>query len=117
MLSEVVGGRRHLTRCEVVKWLWIYIREHNLKNPHKGQEILCDTKFKCIMGGRSVVTIFTMNKYINDHIGEKVDRTLYEEESKHFFDTVNHQAQQQPPLPPPQLLPRPSRVLPLMMIE
>eukprot|EP00529_Nitzschia_sp_RCC80_P025810 CAMPEP_0113467544 /NCGR_PEP_ID=MMETSP0014_2-20120614/14869_1 /TAXON_ID=2857 /ORGANISM="Nitzschia sp." /LENGTH=340 /DNA_ID=CAMNT_0000359855 /DNA_START=337 /DNA_END=1359 /DNA_ORIENTATION=+ /assembly_acc=CAM_ASM_000159 len=66
-----------LPRPQVVKKLWVYIREHNLQNPQNRKEILCDDNFKKIMGGRSKVTMFSMNSFVGDHIIEKADPSEY----------------------------------------
>lgn len=75
-LADVVGYPI-LSRPQVSKHLWVYIREHNLQNPENRKEILCDEKFKKVMENRSKVTMFSMNKYISPHLIEKVDPSEY----------------------------------------
>ena len=38
-----------LSRTEVTKRLWAYIKEHNLQNPANKRNILCDDKLKAVM--------------------------------------------------------------------
>jgi len=75
-LARVVG-RQILPRPMVTKFLWVYIREHNLQNPKDKREILCDAKLKLVMGGEERVTMFSMNKYISAHLLEKLDSSYY----------------------------------------
>ena len=75
-LARVVG-RQILPRPKVTKFLWVYIREHNLQNPKDKREILCDAKLKLVMGGEERVTMFSMNKYISAHLLEKLDSSYY----------------------------------------
>lgn len=78
-----VTGERILSRPQVTKKLWEYIRENNLQNPENKREILCDEMFSRVMGGEAKVTMFTMNKYISPHMLEKmpVPKEESEEES------------------------------------
>ena len=51
-----------------------------LQNPEDKREIICDPKLKSVMGGKSRVTMFNMNRYITDHLLEKLDRSAYTHE-------------------------------------
>eukprot|EP00546_Thalassionema_frauenfeldii_P003827 CAMPEP_0178919964 /NCGR_PEP_ID=MMETSP0786-20121207/14736_1 /TAXON_ID=186022 /ORGANISM="Thalassionema frauenfeldii, Strain CCMP 1798" /LENGTH=312 /DNA_ID=CAMNT_0020593967 /DNA_START=67 /DNA_END=1005 /DNA_ORIENTATION=+ len=75
-LSRVVG-RQILPRPRVVKKLWEYIRENNLQDPEDKRTIICDAKFKLVMGGEETVTIFSMQKHITPHLLEKLDKSYY----------------------------------------
>mmetsp|Transcript_24248 Transcript_24248/g.35931 ORF Transcript_24248/g.35931 Transcript_24248/m.35931 type:complete len:318 (-) Transcript_24248:226-1179(-) len=75
-LSRVVG-RQILPRPRVVKKLWEYIRENNLQDPDDKRTVICDAKFKLVMGGEERVTIFTMQKHITPHLLEKLDKSYY----------------------------------------
>jgi upstream activation factor subunit UAF30 len=56
-----------MSRSEIVKRMWEYVRENDLQNPQNKREILLDDSmkevFKC-----DTFTMFTMNKYIGAHI-------------------------------------------------
>eukprot|EP00943_MAST-04B_sp_MAST-4B-sp1_P002059 g2059.t1 len=67
-LSAVCAGATKLSRSQVVKALWIYIKANNLQNPKNKREIICDKKFKKVMDGNEKVTMFSMNKYIGAHL-------------------------------------------------
>ncbi len=50
------------------------------QNPEDKREIICDDKLKLIMGGNDRVTMFNMNRYITQHLVEKLDRSAYSHE-------------------------------------
>eukprot|EP00581_Thalassiosira_minuscula_P016295 CAMPEP_0183731826 /NCGR_PEP_ID=MMETSP0737-20130205/36570_1 /TAXON_ID=385413 /ORGANISM="Thalassiosira miniscula, Strain CCMP1093" /LENGTH=331 /DNA_ID=CAMNT_0025964661 /DNA_START=66 /DNA_END=1061 /DNA_ORIENTATION=- len=58
---------KHMARTAIVKALWVYIKEHNLQNPHDKREIILDSKMKAVFGVDSF-TMFSMNKYIGAHV-------------------------------------------------
>lgn len=66
-LSDFLGQGDTMSRTEIVKLLWEYIREHNLQNPNNKREILLDDKMKEVFEC-DTFTMFTMNKYIGAHI-------------------------------------------------
>lgn len=72
-----VTGKQILPRPQVVKKLWEYIRANNLQDPSDKRTVICDTKFKLVMGGQAKVTIFSMQKYITEHLLEKLDPSYY----------------------------------------
>lgn len=62
-----------LSRPQVTKALWVYIKENDLQNPEDKREILCDEMLKKVMGDNDRVTMFSMNKHITQHLVEKVE--------------------------------------------
>ena len=50
-----------MSRPQVVKQLWVYIREHTLQDPAKKSDIINDDLFKEIFGVERM-TMFSMNK-------------------------------------------------------
>ena len=38
---------------------------------------MCDDKLKAVMGGNAKVTMFNMNRFITDHLLEKLDKSAY----------------------------------------
>jgi upstream activation factor subunit UAF30 len=86
-----VTGRQILPRPRVVKKLWEYIRAHDLQDPSDKRTVICDEKLKLVMGGQETVTIFSMQKYITEHLLEKLDKSYYvpsdaEDEAKETED-------------------------------
>jgi len=65
-LAAVVGGDV-MSRPQVVKNLWEYIKGNGLQNPAKKTEILCDEALRSVMGVNKT-TAFAMNKLIQRHI-------------------------------------------------
>ncbi len=49
VLSTELGtfmGEEMMPRGEVVKRMWVYIKEHNLQNPKDKREIVCDANLE-----------------------------------------------------------------------
>lgn len=65
-LSVVVGVDK-LSRPQVVKKLWEYIRGHELQNPSNRREILCDDNMRAVFGTEKV-DMFRMNKVLGRHL-------------------------------------------------
>lgn len=53
-----------LSRPQVVKHLWRYIKENDLQNPQNKKEILCDPNLKAIFHADKVDS-FKMNKVLS----------------------------------------------------
>ena len=62
-------GQDKCSRPQVVKLLWARIHERNLQNPEKKNEIILDDEMKKVFGC-DTFTIFSMNKYISDHVSK-----------------------------------------------
>lgn len=65
-LAAIVGKAR-LTRGEVVKKVWDYIKAHSLQDPKDRRRIIADAKLKPVFGVESV-TMFEMNKHLARHL-------------------------------------------------
>ena len=65
-LAAVVGTDP-LPRTAVVSKVWEYIKKHKLQNEANKKEIVADSKLKAVFG-RDKVTMFEMNKYLNQHL-------------------------------------------------
>jgi len=69
-LSPPLGsflGKKKLSRPQVIKSLWVYIKEHNLQNPENKREIILDDKMQGVFGVDRF-SMFKMAKYISTHI-------------------------------------------------
>ncbi|KAF9164632.1 hypothetical protein DFQ26_001212 [Actinomortierella ambigua] len=72
-LANVVGvaigpsGQPEMSRAQVVKQLWVYIKANNLQDPQDKKSINCDAKMRAIFG-MDKVGCFEMNKYIGVHL-------------------------------------------------
>ncbi|KAJ3715939.1 hypothetical protein DFJ43DRAFT_1101402 [Lentinula guzmanii] len=58
-----------LSRPQVVKQLWVYIKENERQNPSNKREILCDQNLKAIFNVEKI-DMFKMNKVLGDHLHE-----------------------------------------------
>lgn len=67
LLSQVIGGEP-LSRTDVTKKLWDYIRVHNLQDPSNKTFILADDKLRPIFSGESRVSMFEMTKHVFKHV-------------------------------------------------
>ena len=65
---EAVIGKGPMSRGEVVKKVWIYIKKLDLQNPKNKRNILADDKLKPLFGGKKEVTMFEMTKLISGHL-------------------------------------------------
>lgn len=64
---EAVIGKGPMSRGEVVKKIWDYIKKHDLQNPKNKRNILADEKLKPLFG-KNEVTMFEMTKLISAHL-------------------------------------------------
>ena len=64
---QAVIGPGPLSRGEVVKKMWDYIKKHNLQNPANKRNIFADDKLMPIFG-RKEVTMFEMTKLVSGHL-------------------------------------------------
>lgn len=67
VLAAVVGSTP-LSRGELTKKLWDYIKANGLQDQTKKTNINADEKLKAVFGGKSQVTMFEMTKLVNAHI-------------------------------------------------
>ena len=63
-----VVGTGEITRGDVVKKVWEYIKANNLQNPQNKREIVADAKLKPVFGGLDKVSMFEMNKHLAKHL-------------------------------------------------
>ncbi|PWA76674.1 DEK, C-terminal [Artemisia annua] len=60
-------GEPEMARTEVVKKIWVYIKEKDLQNPKDKRKILCDDTLHEIFRVKSI-NMFQMNKALTKHI-------------------------------------------------
>ncbi|HEY4521199.1 MAG TPA: SWIB/MDM2 domain-containing protein [Candidatus Paceibacterota bacterium] len=66
-LEEVVG-KGPMSRGQVVKQIWVYIKKHDLQNPANKRNIIADEKLLPLFGGKKEVTMFEMTKLVSGHL-------------------------------------------------
>ena len=65
-LAAIVGDEP-LTRTEIVKRVWTYIKAHRLQDPADGRVILPDAKLRAVFG-RDRVDMLTMMGLLSPHL-------------------------------------------------
>ncbi|HET7276366.1 MAG TPA: SWIB/MDM2 domain-containing protein [Longimicrobiaceae bacterium] len=66
-LAKVVGSGQ-LTRAEVTKTVWDYIKANKLQDSENKRNINADDKLRPIFGGKNQVTMFEMTKLVSQHL-------------------------------------------------
>lgn len=66
-LAAVVGSGP-MPRSEVVKKLWVYIKEKNLQDPQNKRDIIADEALEKVFGGQKKVNMFEMTKLVSKHL-------------------------------------------------
>jgi upstream activation factor subunit UAF30 len=66
-LAAVIGGEP-ISRTEVTRKLWDYIRSHNLQDPENKTLIKADDQLREVFDGRERVTMFEMTKLVFNHV-------------------------------------------------
>jgi len=68
-LADLVGAKKgeKLSRPEIVKRLWAYIKEHKLQDPENKQYFKPDKKMEPIFGKENI-RAFGMTKHLKTHI-------------------------------------------------
>eukprot|EP00249_Psilotum_nudum_P019779 c27410_g1_i2 orf=164-1117(+) len=64
---QAVIGETELPRTQVVKQLWVYIRDNNLQDPDNRRKIICNDALRAVFG-TEVTDMFKMNKLLSKHI-------------------------------------------------
>lgn len=66
-LAAVVG-KGPMPRSEVVKKIWVYIKEKDLQDPKNKRNINADENLKKVFGGKGMVNMFEMTKLVSKHL-------------------------------------------------
>jgi len=64
----VIVGKDPIPRSEVVKKLWVYIKENGLQDTQNKRNINADEALKKVFDGKAVVSMFEMAKLISKHL-------------------------------------------------
>lgn len=68
-LAEVLGSAAPISRPQVAKKVWAYIKKHKLQDPKKRREIIADDKLKPVFG-KARMDMFQMTKAISKHLSK-----------------------------------------------
>jgi chromatin remodeling complex protein RSC6 len=66
-LGAIVGPSA-LTRAELTKKVWTYIKKNGLQDSKNRRMINADDKLKLVFGGKGQVNMFEMTKLVNKHV-------------------------------------------------
>jgi upstream activation factor subunit UAF30 len=66
-LAAIVGSEP-ISRGELTKRVWDYIKQNNLQDQQNKRNINADAKLRPIFGGKDQVSMFEMTKLINQHV-------------------------------------------------
>lgn len=67
VLAKIVGSSP-VTRGELTKKVWDYIKKHKLQDEKKKTLINADDALKAVFGGKKQVTMFEMTKLVSGHV-------------------------------------------------
>jgi chromatin remodeling complex protein RSC6 len=65
---QAVIGAGPMSRGEVVKKLWEYIKKNDLQDPTNKRNINADENLKKVFGGKATVNMFEMTKLVSAHL-------------------------------------------------
>jgi len=63
-----IVGSKPVSRGELTKKLWDYIKKNNLQDAKKRTMINADDALKVVFGGKKQVSMFEMTKLVSGHI-------------------------------------------------
>jgi chromatin remodeling complex protein RSC6 len=66
-LAAVIG-EQPVSRTDITRKLWDYIRSHNLQDPQNKTFIQADDKLKPVFDGKDRVSMFEMTKLVFGHV-------------------------------------------------
>ncbi|XP_058788095.1 uncharacterized protein LOC131662347 [Vicia villosa] len=64
---QVIVGQPSMTRTEIVKQLWAYIKKNNLQDPSNKRKIICNNELRMVFE-TDCTDMFKMNKLLAKHI-------------------------------------------------
>ncbi len=66
-LAAVVGSGE-MTRAEVTKKVWDYIKSNDLQDEQDRRTIVADDKLRPVFGGKDRVSMFEMTRLVSNHL-------------------------------------------------
>ena len=66
-LAKIIGNGP-MTRAEVTKKVWDYIKANQLQDQQNKRQINADDTFRPIFGGKPQVSMFEMTKLVSNHL-------------------------------------------------
>ena len=68
-LAAIVGADQ-MSRPEVTKQLWVYIKKHDLQDPADKRTIVADEKLLKIFGGEKKVNMMKLAGFVSKHVSK-----------------------------------------------
>ncbi len=68
-LAKIVGDKP-MTRSEITKKVWDYVKKHDLQDKQNRRMINADDTMRPIFNGQSQVSMFEMTKLVNQHVSK-----------------------------------------------
>jgi chromatin remodeling complex protein RSC6 len=68
-LAKVVGNQA-MTRSEITKKVWDYVKKNNLQDSENRRMINADDHMRAIFNGKDQVSMFEMTKLVNQHVSK-----------------------------------------------
>eukprot|EP00871_Galdieria_phlegrea_P000805 jgi/Galph1/1725/GphlegSOOS_G402.1 len=75
-----VCGAAYLSRSQVIKKIWEYIKERQLQNPQDKRYIRCDVLLRELFGGQEQVNSFSISKYLGAHLERIEEMTSHSDD-------------------------------------
>ena len=69
MLAKVVGNQA-MTRSEITKKVWDYVKKNKLQDSENRRMINADDTMRPIFNGQNQVSMFEMTKLVNQHVSK-----------------------------------------------
>ncbi len=66
-LAEVVG-KGPMSRPEITKQIWVYIKKHDLQDPKDKRTINADAKLQAVSGGVASFNMMKLGGFISKHV-------------------------------------------------
>ncbi|MDE0854641.1 MAG: SWIB/MDM2 domain-containing protein [Nevskia sp.] len=63
-----IVGTKPLTRADLTKKIWAYIKANGLQDSKNKRNINADAKLKPVFGGKAQVSMFEMTKLVSKHV-------------------------------------------------
>ncbi len=68
-LGAVVGDQS-MTRSEITKKVWDYVKKNKLQDSENRRMINADDKMRAVFNGKDQVSMFEMTKLVNQHVSK-----------------------------------------------
>lgn len=68
-LGKIVGSQP-MTRSEITKKVWDYVKKNNLQDAKNRRMINADDTMRPIFNGQDQVSMFEMTKLVNQHVSK-----------------------------------------------